>query len=70
MTLPTYLVVTTSKLPTNTAEQVIAVWVQVTGKGLLQFNTILEVTTSYVSRHYYIYLRTRDMVTLNSGYIP
>lgn len=69
MTLPAYLVVTTSKLPTNTAQQVIAVWVQDTGKGLLHFNTTVEVTTSYVSRHYYIYLRTRDMVTLNSGSI-
>lgn len=63
----THLVVTTGKQPTNAGKKIIAVWGQVTGKGPFHPNTTVEVTMSYVSRHYSIYLRTRDMVTLHSG---
>ena len=65
---PTYLVVTAGKQPTNAGKKVIAVWVQVTGKGPFHLNARVEGTVFYVSRHYSIYLRTRDMVTLYSRY--
>lgn len=59
--LPTYLVVTAGRQSTNAGKKV-------TGKGSLQVNTTVEVTVSYISRHYIIYLRIRDILTLYSGY--